>query len=347
MPNYLTAILSSGSSSRRIIFSLAAAAASSALCLPIAVLAQGQSVSGTLVLYSSQPERDLKETLAAFNQQYPNVKVETYRSGTTEVINRLRTEIAAGAPKPDLLLIADAVSMEALKAEGRLMRMRNIDTSGIPAAFFDEQRTYIGTKLITTGIVYNTKAAFKPTSWADLQNPALKGQVVMPSPLYSGAAAITVGAWASAPDLGWKYIEGLKANNAVAVRGNGAVLQQVASGEKMAGVLVDFMALSARAKGSPVEFVIPKEGLTFVTEPVAILNTAKNVPAAEAFVNFLISSKGQEFSTSLGYVPLAPNVAPPKGYPAGASYKFMKVAPANMVRTGEDEKKRFGQVFGG
>ena len=42
------------------------------------------------------------------------------------------------------------------------------------------------------------------------------------------------------------------------MRGNGAVLQQVASGEKMVGVLVDFMALNARAKGSPVEFVIPQ-----------------------------------------------------------------------------------------
>lgn len=332
-------------SSRRFILTLAAAA--SAFVLSGQALAQNANVSGPLVLYSSQPERDLKETLAAFNAQYPNVKVETFRSGTTEVINRLRTEIAAGAPRPDLLLIADAVSMEQLKSEGRLLRMRNVDTSAIPAAFFDEQRTYVGTKLITTGIVYNTKSKFKPASWADLQNPALKGQVVMPSPLYSGAAAISVSTWAASPDLGWKFIEGLKANNAVAVRGNGAVLQQVASGEKSVGVLVDFMALTAKAKGSPVEFVIPKEGLTFVTEPVAILNTAKNVPAAEAFVNFLISAKGQEFSTTLGYVPLAKGVAAPKGYPAGASYKFMKVVPGDIMKTTEDEKKRFGQVFGG
>ena len=328
-------------------FALTLAATAVVLSTPLAAHAQDKSVSGPLVLYSSQPERDLKETLAAFNAQYPNVKVETFRSGTTEVISRLRTEIAAGAPRPDLLLIADAVSMETLKLEGRLMRMRNIDTSAIPAAFFDAQRTYVGTKLITTGIVYNTQSKFKPTSWADLQSPELKGQVVMPSPLYSGAAAITVSSWSASPDLGWKFIEGLKVNNAVAVRGNGAVLQQVASGEKMVGVLVDFMALNAKAKGSPVEFVIPKEGLTFVTEPVAILNTAKNVPAAEAFVNFLISSKGQEFSTQLGYVPLAKNVAPPKGYPAGSSYRFMKVVPSEIVKTGEEEKKRFGQVFGG
>ena len=304
-------------------------------------------VSGPLVLYTSQPERDVKETLAAFGKLYPKVKVEVFRSGTTEVINRLRTEIVAGAPRPDVLLIADSVSMEALKAEGRLMRMHNLDTTRIPAAFFDPQRTYVGTKLITTGLVYNTKSTVKPTSWADLNQPALKGQIVMPSPLYSGAAAITVGTWSKSATLGWPFIEQLKANKAIAVRGNGAVLQQVASGEKMVGVLVDFMALNAKAKGSPVEFVIPKEGLSFVTEPVAILNTAKNVDAAQAFVNFLISPEGQAFSTTLGYLPLAGDVSPPKGYPAGKSFHFMKIDADDILRTTEDDKKRFSTIFGG
>jgi ABC-type glycerol-3-phosphate transport system substrate-binding protein len=67
---------------RRFVLTLAASAA--ALYAPLAAQAQDKSVSGPLVLYSSQPERDLKETLAAFNQQYPDVKVETFRSGTTE-----------------------------------------------------------------------------------------------------------------------------------------------------------------------------------------------------------------------------------------------------------------------
>ena len=47
---------------------------------------------------------------------------------------------------------------------------------------------------------------------ADLTRPELKGQISMPSPLYSGAAAITLGVIAKRPDLGWKFFEGLKAN---------------------------------------------------------------------------------------------------------------------------------------
>ncbi len=304
-------------------------------------------VSGNLSLYTSQPERDARETIAAFNARHPGVKVNVFRSGTTEVMNRLRTEFAAGSPRADVLLIADAISMETLKADGRLLRMQHLNTQQIPARYFDTERTYIGTKLISTGIVVNAKAAFKPKSWKDLLNPALKGQLIMPSPLYSGAAAISVGTWSRTPELGWSFIEGLKANKMVAVKGNGAVLQQVATGEKMAGVLVDFMAFNAKTKGSPVEFIVPKEGLTFVTEPAAILNTAANVPAAQAFVSFLVSPEGQKFSTTLGYFPLQADVPAPTGYPKVESLRFLPLDADALLKGAESDRKRFSEIFGG
>ena len=86
-------------------------------------LAAGQTPSGKLVLYTSQPERDATQTTAAFKQAYPGVEVEVFRSGTTEVMGKLAAEFAAGAPKADVLLIADAASMEALKKDGRLLRL--------------------------------------------------------------------------------------------------------------------------------------------------------------------------------------------------------------------------------
>ena len=57
----------------------------------------------------------------------------------------------------------------------------------------------------------------------------------------------------------------------------------------MYGVIVDYLPIRESAKGSPVTFVFPKEGVSAVTEPVAILKTAKNVEAAKAFVDFLLS----------------------------------------------------------
>src|SRR5689334_17491780 len=74
--------------------------------------AHAQEAKGKLVLYTSQPERDASQTVAAFRRAQPNVEVEIFRSGTTEVMGKLAAEFAAGQPKPDVLLIADAASME-------------------------------------------------------------------------------------------------------------------------------------------------------------------------------------------------------------------------------------------
>ena len=252
-------------------------------------LAQQPALTGKLVLYTSQPDRDAQQTIAGFKRVHPGVEVEVFRSGTTEVMAKLAAEFAAGQPRPDVLLIADAASMEQLKSENRLEKHTPPNLQGVIASTIDSDMTYFGTKMIATGIIYNTGAKTIPTSWADLAKPEYKGQVSMASPLYSGAAAIKLGAVTSRKDLGWTFIEALKANEASAVRGNGAVLRAVATGEKSYGIIVDFMAFNAKAQGSPVEFVFPKEGLTVVTEPVAILRTASNKPAARAFVDFLLS----------------------------------------------------------
>ena len=126
---------------------------------------------------------------------------------------------------------------------------------------------------------------------------------MLPSPLYSGAAAIHMAALTANPALGRDYYDKLAQNGAVALRGNGAVLNAVAGGQKMYGIIVEFMALNAKAKGSPVDFVFPAEGVSIVTEPTAILRGTKNPEAARAFVDFLLSKDGQELAVSQGYFP--------------------------------------------
>lgn len=312
-----------------------------------ATLAQRAPASGKLVLYTSQPDRDAAQTVAEFKKTNAGVEVEIFRSGTTEVMAKLAAEIAAGAPKPDVLLIADAVSMEALKRDGRLLAYPDANLTGFRDGVFDKDRTYFGSKLITTGIVYNTAAKLKPTSWLDIVKPELKGQLSMPSPLYSGAAAIMLGAMVQRQDLGWAFFEALKAQEAQAVRGNGAVLKAVAGGEKAYGVLVDFMALTAKAKGSPVEFVFPKEGVPAVTEPVAILKSAANPGAARAFVDFILSDAGQRLAVSQGYVPAKAGMPNPDWLPAGTDINLMPLDIQAILATTDADKRRFQTLFGG
>jgi iron(III) transport system substrate-binding protein len=318
-----------------------------ALALAAAPLAAAADApKGKLTLYTSQPERDAAQTVAAFRRVYPNVDVDVFRSGTTEVMGKLAAEFAGGAPRADVLLLADAATMETLKKDGRLLPYPGARIDGLDPSTFDPDRTYFGSKLITTGIAVNTAAKFRPTSWADLARPELKGQIAMPSPLYSGAAAIMLGTMTSRPDLGWAFFDKLKAQDAAAVRGNGAVLTAVASGEKAYGVLVDFMAFNAKAKGSPIDFVFPKEGNPAVTEPVAILKTTQNPDAAHAFVDFILSDEGQKLAVAMGYIPARSNVGMPSWYPAGVQIHLMPTDIANVVQSNAANLKRFSELFG-
>ena len=324
--------------------SLGAAALLLAAC--IASPAVAQDVKGKLVLYTSQPERDASQTVAAFKRVQPGVEVEVFRSGTTEVMGKLAAEFSAGQPKPDVLLIADAAAMESLKKDGRLLAYPDAKVDGLATGSYDADRTYFGSKLITTGIAVNTGAKSRPSSWADLAKPEYKGQIAMPSPLYSGAAAIMLGTMTTRSDLGWNFFEKLKASDAVAVRGNGAVLNAVANGEKSYGVLVDFMAFNAKAKGSPVDFIFPAEGLPAVTEPVAMLKTTQNAAAARAFVDFILSDEGQKLAVSMGYIPAKASVGMPSWYPAGAKINLMPTDISRVVQSNGANLKRFAELFG-
>src|SRR5439155_3005304 len=159
---------------------------------------------------------------------------------------------AAGRPQADVVLIADAVAMTQLKNDGRLMSYPDAPAAKVPPALVDPDRTFFGTKLITTGIAINTKLVkTKPNSWRDLLPAAAAGKTILAHVLYSGAAVVHVGTMVQQWNLGWSYFETLAKNGAIAGKGNGAVLEAVARGEKAYGIIIEYMAFNAKQKGSP------------------------------------------------------------------------------------------------
>lgn len=309
-------------------------------------IAQASAVEGKLVLYTSQPNTDAQQTADAFMAKYPGVTVEWVRDGTPKILSKLRAEIEAGQPQPDVLLIADVVTMEGLKAEGRLLAYPEADISAYDAGLMDKDKSYFSTKLITTGIVYNSKAPFVPTSWLDLAKPEAKGLVAMPSPLTSGAAMIHTVTLTGNLAEGWDFYAELAKNGAQAAGGNGDILKAVSGGDKLYGMIVDYMPIREKAKGAPVEFVFPKEGVSAVTEPVAILSTAKNVEAAKAFIDFILSEDGQKLAVSQGYIPALAGAGMPAGYPDRSTIKVLGYDAAAALANDAANKEKFAEVMG-
>jgi iron(III) transport system substrate-binding protein len=328
---------------RRRRFGLSMAGLAAAAIRPAS--AQG-ALSGPLVLYTSQLEPDAAGTVDAFRRLHPGVQVEWIRGGTGQIMTRLRAEIAAGAPRPDVLLLADSLTFEGLKAEGRLRPSPEVQVAGIPAEHIDAGRAYFGTKLITTGMMHHVRAPFVPRRWADLLEPRARNQVAMPSPAVSGAAAIHVTALVQNPALGWSYVERLVDTGVQARGGNGPVMQAVAGAERAFGIVIDYLPIREAARGAPVRFVFPEDGVSAITEPAAIMSTARNVPAAVAFMNFLLSREGQELASRQGFLPADPEVAPPAGFPDPKTIRVMPFDNARAAREQEEILRRFAQLAG-
>ncbi|WP_182086177.1 ABC transporter substrate-binding protein [Aureimonas sp. ME7] len=318
------------------------------LTLGLAGSAMAEDASGTITVYTSQPNDQMTAVVDAFRKDHPSVAVEVFRAGTTELLAKLQAEFAAGGSPADIVLIADTIAMTQLKNDKRLLAYEDAPVDQIPAALVDPDRTYFGTKLLTTGIVYNTdKVKQAPTSWADLKAENVASELIMPSPLYSGAAVVHVGTMTQQPSFGWDYYEALADAGAVAGQGNGTVLEAVARGEKSYGIIVEYMAMNAKAKGSPVDFVFPAEGVSTITQPVAILDGTDNPAAAKLFVDWQLGEAAQRQSVEQGYFPVIEGMARPIGYPDPATLKVLPTDSEALLRGETEIKTRFSDIFGG
>ncbi|RMC31570.1 ABC transporter substrate-binding protein [Paracoccus alkanivorans] len=316
------------------------------LTLAAALTTGAAHAETTLTLYTSQPPEQAQSTVDAFEAAHPDIKVEWTRNGTSALMNVIRAEIEAGQVQPDLLLVADNINLGELKAGGHLMAYPEAPVEGYDAATYDPDMTYFGTKAITTGIAYNPDIAEPVESWAELLTEENRGQIAVPSPLYSGAALNHLHALINAEGIGWEFYEGLNELDIVPEGGNGPATKAVASGMAKYAILVDANALRAKADGSPIDFIVPKDGVSFITEPVAIMSTTEHPDAARLFVDFLLSEEGQKLVAEQGNLPLRPGVAGPEGFPELAGMKLLGYDVEEALGKDGEIRAKFSDIFG-
>lgn len=302
-------------------------------------------VEGELNFYTSQPDADAAKLVEGFQAKYPDVKVEIFRSGTEEVMSKIQAEKLAGDVQADILLVADAVTFESLKEEDMLLSYQSPEAGEIPSEFIDQDGTYYGTKVMATAIAVNTEnVKDMPSSWDVLTSEEAKGKIIMPSPLYSGAAAYNLGVLTRQDDFGWDFYEKIQSNDVTVTKGNGDVLKSVASGEKDYGMIVDYLVARAAQEGSPIELVYPTEGVPVITEPIGIMKETENEATAKAFVDFVLSEEGQQLATELGYTPIRKGIEAPEGLKTIEELNVISADMQELYETREEDKKKFEEI---
>ncbi|PYN26969.1 MAG: hypothetical protein DMD99_03880 [Candidatus Rokuibacteriota bacterium] len=267
------------------------------------------------------------------------VKVSAIPAGTPVAYGRIVEW--KGKPEVDIFWGGESALFEKL-AEQKLLQKVEISRAAweaIPASIGkprpiplkDKDGFWVGTALEPYGLVYHPKKIQRlgipePKEWDDLLNPKLKGEVAQCAPTRSSSSNATYEVILSmyGEDKGWEWLRKLAANTGHFTARSRDVPTVVAKGEYSAGFAVpSYMAFEEKLAGFELKFVAPKNA--FVTpEPMAILAGARNPKAARAFIEFLLSERGQKVFMERGLFPITPmyKVQGPPGSPAELAVEF-------------------------
>ena len=182
-----------------------------------------------------------------------------------------------------------------------------------PIPLKDPNGFWIGTVLEPYGLVYHPRVFERlgvpaPKDWDDLLNPKLKGNIAQCAPTRSSSSHATyeVILQREGDAKGWEWLRRLGGNTGIFTARSRDVPSVVSKGEFAAGFAVpSYMAFEDRLAGFDIKFVAPKTAW-ITPEPIAILAGSKHANAARAFIEFMLSERGQRVAMERGVFPITP-----------------------------------------
>ncbi len=271
----------------------------------------------SLTLYASADRKAVDSVVAGYEAVHPGATVTVLHATIGDLDARLAADQTAGGVRADVIWGADPLSMQAYATQ-QLLRSHPIALpEDIPAAYATD--TLYPAYLLNVVIVAREGLSPLPQDWSDLTRSIYRGRVAIPDPAASGAgpALAAVGYLANAPDLGFGFYRGLKANGAVQVPTVSDVISGVAQGRYALGIALDSQARSAETAGSAVRIVWPKSGALTLYSPIAVTAASKHTDASVAFLRYILSADAQRRIGAAGQQPVLPGIPGP-AIPAGA-----------------------------
>jgi iron(III) transport system substrate-binding protein len=296
------------------------------LAVAAPVIARAQQVEGELVLITPVARTLTDPALAEFAKYAKekwNITVRTSALAAGTPVAYGRIVEWKGRPEADIFWGGETALFEKL-AEQNLIAKLDLPKAVVdaipdsigkpkPIPLKDPRGFWIGTVLEPYGLVYHPKLFERlgippPKDWDDLLNPKLKGNVAQCAPTRSSSSHATyeVILQREGDAKGWEWLRRLGGNTGIFTARSRDVPSVVAKGEFAAGFAVpSYMAFEDRLAGFDIKFVAPKTAW-ITPEPIAILAGAKHPKAARAFIEFVLSERGQRVAMERGVFPITP-----------------------------------------
>ncbi len=262
----------------------------------------GEAQTRTRVtVYTALENEQLAPLKAAAEAAVPGVEVAWVRDSTGIITARLLAERAN--PRADMIWGLSVFSILQMQGLDMLEPYTPVGADALRPNMRSDRSpmTWTGMDAFVSAICFNTVVAQqrnlpRPTAWADLLAPALRGQVVMPNPASSGTGFLTIAGWIGAMGeaRAWEFMTALHNNIQVYTHSGSAPCNNAARGEYGVGLSFDMRAVTLRNQGAPIEIIVPTDGVGFDLEATALLRGSRNLDAAKRLADFAVSRIAME-----------------------------------------------------
>jgi len=289
----------------------------------LALSACGASSDGaatvSLTLYSGQHVATTDSIVAGFEKVNPHISVAV-RSGDEDTFDA--QIVAEGSRSPaDVFYSENSPALTYLQQKGLLAKVNSSTLAKTPAKFNSPQGEWVGVSTRVSVLIYNPsliKKSALPTSVLQLANPKYKNELAFAAGETDFQSIVTSVLRAHGKRATLAWLSGIKSNaGSHLYPDNETIANDVNRGVVALGVVNQYYWYRMRAEigaaniHSAITYFAPRDpGYVIDVSGAAVLKSSRHLAAAQKFLAFMVSAKGQEIiahSTSFEY-PVASGV---------------------------------------
>jgi iron(III) transport system substrate-binding protein len=279
------------------------------------VLITPTPIGGQLVLYACLFDPDKLQVLFETFQERYGVEVTCLDMSSGEALERIRAESAN--PQGDVLFGTTNLSHVNLAAEGLTEPYQGVGWNLMPEGpLKDPEGRWTGFYYGVIGFACSPERLAEigapcPTSWEELLDPVYQGEIVIASPAASGTSYTVLSGLAHrlGVDEAFEFWGQMDANIAQYTESGSAPARMAAAGEFAVALAFAHDIQVQQDAGLPVELTFPSEGTPYEIGGISIIQGAKNMAAAQAWVDYVFSTAFQRYHNDVAHrIPVVPGV---------------------------------------